>query len=190
VKLALELLGDFMLDLLTLVLAVIGLGAVAFLVYVALLPGDFRIARTAEVAAPADRIFTLINDLHQFNRWNPFAKADPTSEISYSGPAQGVGAAFAWAGRKSGSGQMTIATSVPSSLVTMQLDFTKPFTAHNRAEFSVVPRGGVCHVTWAMTGRRPYSHKLMGALFNMDRMVGDEFSKGLANLKSLAETTA
>ncbi|MFM9625837.1 hypothetical protein ACKI14_49505, partial [Streptomyces turgidiscabies] len=73
---------------------------------------------------------------------------------------------------------MTIATSVPSSLVTMQLDFTKPFTAHNRAEFSVVPRGGVCDVTWAMTGRRPYSHKLMGALFNMDRMVGDEFSKG------------
>ncbi|RTL59683.1 MAG: polyketide cyclase [Hyphomicrobiales bacterium] len=179
-----------MLDVLTIVLAVIGLGAIAFLVYVAVQPSDFRIARTAEIAAPADRIFPLINDLHQFNRWNPFAKADPTSQITYSGPAQGVGAAFAWAGAKSGAGQMKIATSVPSSQVTMQLDFTKPFTAHNRAEFSVVPRGGVSVVTWAMTGRRPFSHKLIGAVFNMDRMVGKEFSKGLADLKSLAEAKA
>lgn len=179
-----------MLDVLTLALAVIGLLAVAFLIYAALQPGDFRIARTAEIAAPADRIYPLINDLRQFNRWNPFAKADPTSEITYSGPAQGVGAAFAWTGRTSGAGRMEIATSVPSNSVILRLDFTKPFTAHNTAAFSIVSRGGTSEVTWAMTGRRPFSHKLIGTIFNMDRMVGDEFVKGLANLKRLAEGPA
>jgi len=48
-------------------------------------------------------------------------------------------------------------------------------------------RGGSTAVTWAMTGHRPFSHKLMGTLFNMDKMVGGEFAKGLASLKASAE---
>jgi hypothetical protein len=33
-------------------------------------------------------------------------------------------------------------------------------------------------------------HKLFGVFFSMDKMVGGEFAKGLATLKSLVETTA
>jgi hypothetical protein len=39
-----------------------------------------------------------------------------------------------------------------------------------------------------MTGRSVYLHKVMGTLFNMDKMVGGEFEKGLATLKTLAES--
>jgi hypothetical protein len=39
-----------------------------------------------------------------------------------------------------------------------------------------------------MTGRNAYLHKMMGTIFNMDKMVGGEFAKGLANLKGLAES--
>lgn len=38
-----------------------------------------------------------------------------------------------------------------------------------------------------MTGVNPFFHKLMGTLFNMDKMVGGQFEKGLASLKGLAE---
>ncbi len=38
-----------------------------------------------------------------------------------------------------------------------------------------------------MTGRNSFLHKLMGSIFNMDKMVGGEFDKGLANLRSLVE---
>jgi Polyketide cyclase / dehydrase and lipid transport len=176
-----------MLDAFTLILAVIGALAVAFLIYVTLQPSEFRIERTAEIGAPADKIFPLINDLRQFNSWNPFAKADPASAITYSGPAQGVGAAYDWAGSKSGAGRMQIASSIPSSKVTANLDFVKPFAANNMAEFTLVPRGASTAVTWAMTGRRPFSHKCIGTIFNMDKMVGGEFAKGLADLKGLVE---
>ncbi|MEA3132950.1 MAG: hypothetical protein QOG17_796, partial [Gammaproteobacteria bacterium] len=47
--------------------------------------------------------------------------------------------------------------------------------------------GPATKVTWAMSGQNTYPQKLMGTLFNMDRMVGGEFAKGLANLKALAE---
>jgi hypothetical protein len=179
-----------MIDTFMPILAVIGTLAVAFLIYVALQPSEFRIERTAEISAPADKIFPMINDLRQFNTWNPFAKADPSVELTYSGPANGVGAAYAWTGKKSGAGQMRIAASVPSSKVTMNLGFTKPFAANNIAEFMLAPRGASTAVTWAMTGQRPFSHKLMGTIFNMDKMVGGEFAKGLADLKSVVENSA
>ena len=69
----------------------------------------------------------------------------------------------------------------------MKLDFNKPFVAHNQAEFTLFSNGPATSVTWAMTGTRPFLHKLMGTLFNMDKMVGGEFEKGLVNLKSLVE---
>ena len=176
-----------MLEFLIPILAVVGAFASAFLIYVALQPSEFRIERTTEIGASADKLFPMINDLRQFNTWNPFAKADPSIELTYTGPASGVGAAYAWSGKKSGAGQMRIATSLPSSIVTMNLNFTKPFAANNIAEFTLAKRGASTAVTWAMTGRRPFSHKLIGTMFNMDKMVGGEFAKGLASLKAAVE---
>jgi hypothetical protein len=53
--------------------------------------------------------------------------------------------------------------------------------------FTLAQDGPATKVTWAMSGQNTYPQKLMGTLFNMDRMVGGEFAKGLANLKALAE---
>jgi hypothetical protein len=47
----------------------------------------------------------------------------------------------------------------------------------------------ITEVSWEMTGcNANVLHKVMGIVFNMDKMVGGEFAKGLASLKSLAET--
>jgi hypothetical protein len=176
-----------MFDIFTIILTVIGTAAFAFLIYVSRQPSEFRIERTVEIGAPAEDIFHMINDLRRFNTWNPFAKADPASAITYSGPVHGVGAAYDWSGSRSGAGRMQIATSMPSSKVTANLDFLKPFAANNIAEFTLVPRGPSTAVTWAMTGRRPFFQKCIGTIFNMDKMVGGEFAKGLADLKVMAE---
>jgi len=39
-----------------------------------------------------------------------------------------------------------------------------------------------------MQGPSPFVSKLMGLVFNMDRMIGQDFEAGLQNLKNLAET--
>jgi hypothetical protein len=38
-----------------------------------------------------------------------------------------------------------------------------------------------------MSGPSPFVTKVMGVFFNMDEMVGKDFERGLANLKSVAE---
>jgi hypothetical protein len=82
---------------------------------------------------------------------------------------------------------MQVSDSEPSQRVMMSLDFTKPMEAHNKVVFSLAPQGTGTEVTWAMSGAMPYLHRLMTTFFSWDKMVGGEFDKGLASLKSIAE---
>ena len=168
------------------VLGVLAVGVAGFLGYVASKPDTFRIERSIVIRAAPEAVFAKVNDLHEFNRWNPFALADQTTKIDYQGPASGVGSSFSWHGDKSGDGTMSILSSSPAEVV-MRLEFRKPYVADNRAVFSFQPAGAETRVTWAMTGRYVFLHKLMGTVFNMDKMVGGEFAKGLASLKAQLE---
>jgi len=61
---------------------------------VALQPSDFRVTRSATIAAPPETVFSQVNDLHRWEAWSPWAKLDPAAKNSYEGPAAGIGAAF------------------------------------------------------------------------------------------------
>ncbi len=71
--------------------------------------------------------------------------------------------------------------------VLARLDFYKPFAANNVAEYTVDGRGNATNVTWAMSGRSAFMHKLMGLFFSMDKMIGKTFEDGLADLKAKVE---
>ena len=174
----------------TLTLVLLGLVVVigALVAYVATLPDAFRIERSQQIHANAATVFARIDDLREFNAWNPFAVADPSTRIVYSGPSRGTGAAYEWDSTgRGGKGRMTVVESQTARKVVMRLEFLKPFTATNTAEFSLVSEGPVTNITWAMTGTCGFVHKLCGLVFNSDKMVGGEFAKGLASLKDLVE---
>jgi hypothetical protein len=59
-------------------------------------PAAFRIERSQRIRANADAVFARVNDLREFNTWNPFAAADPSATIVYSGESRGPGAAYEW----------------------------------------------------------------------------------------------
>ena len=122
-----------MLNIFLLVIVVIA----AVLIYAATRPDTFRIERSTSVAAPPDQVFALIDDLHQFNTWNPWLRKEPNVEQTYEGTASGVGSAYRWRGDKTGSGRMEIVELLPAQRVAMKLDFIKPIEAHHRAEFTI-----------------------------------------------------
>lgn len=170
-------------------LLIVAAAIAALLIYAATKPDSFRQQRSTTIAAPPDKVFALINDLRQFNTWNPFAKMDPKQVITYDAVTAGVGGAYNWQGEKSGAGRMQIVESVPAQRVSAKLDFTKPFEAHNVVDFTVQPQGHGSTVTWAMQGPMPYLNRVMTIFFDMDKTVGKDFEAGLANLKALAEKT-
>ena len=165
------------------VLAIIGI-----LVYAATLSNTFQVQRSLRINASPEKIYPLINNMRGMNSWNPFAEADPEIKITYSGPESGKGARYDWTGNsKVGEGNIEITDASAPNRVTLQLNMLKPLEAHNTVVFTLVPNGDGTDVIWAMNGERPFIGKVMDAVFNMDRMVGGQFEKGLAKLKSIAE---
>ena len=170
----------------TILLAVVLLVALV-LIYAATRPGSFRLERSTVIAAPPDKVFALISDLRQFNTWNPFAKIDPDQQITYEAVTAGPGAAYRWVSTKSGAGRMEITEVQAPQRVAIKLDFSKPFEAHNQVEFTIAADGAGSRVTWAMFGPMAYLNKLISVFVSMDKMVGGDFERGLANLKAMAE---
>jgi carbon monoxide dehydrogenase subunit G len=160
-----------------------------FVVIVALQPAEFRVARSATISAPSETVFAQVNDFHNWTAWSPWAKLDPAMKQTYEGAPAGTGAVSTWAGNKDvGEGRMTIIESRPSELIRIKLEFFKPFAATNTAEFTFKPAGDQTAVTWSMAGEKNFMAKAFGLFMNMDKMIGDDFEKGLANLKSVTET--
>lgn len=161
---------------------------VALLLFAATRPDSFRVQRSLRIEAPPDKIFPLINDLRGFATWSPYEKKDPAMQRTHSGAASGPGARYAWDGNKEiGAGSQEIVESTPNTLVRMRLDFLRPFEASNTVDFTLVPQGGATEVTWALYGPSPYLSKLMGLVFDMDKMIGKDFEDGLVGLKAAAE---
>src|SRR5713226_8137504 len=171
------------------IIAVILAIAIAVVLLLALTkPNTFAVQRAISIEAPAEKIFSLISDFHQWVAWSPYENKDPAMKRTYSGAESGKGAVYAWDGNSNvGSGRMEILdASVPSKIV-IKLDFFKPFEGHNTAEFTMLPQGDATNVTWLMHGPVPFMAKIMHVLMNIDRMVGKDFEIGLANLKRLTE---
>ena len=170
------------------ILVVVIILIAALLGYAATKPATFRMERSTSIDAPPEKIFALINDFHRWTAWSPWERLDPQLKRTYGGAAAGKNALYEWEGnRKVGQGRMEITESRPPSTVIVKLDFLKPFEAHNTAEFTLEPRAGGTHVTWAMYGPNAFMGKVMSVFVSMERIIGKDFEAGLANLKSAAE---
>ncbi|HKS37269.1 MAG TPA: SRPBCC family protein [Verrucomicrobiae bacterium] len=106
---------------------------------------------------------------------------------THEGAAAGTGAIYSWAGNKEvGEGRMTITESRPNELIRIKLEFLKPFAAVNTTEFAFAPAGNQTAITWSMTGTNNFMAKAFCMFMEMDKMVGGDFEKGLAQMKSIA----
>ncbi len=159
---------------------------VAFVIVVATRPADFRVERSATIAAPAQALFEQVNDHRKFAVWNPWLKLDPNVKNTYSGPDSGVGAACSWEGNNDiGAGSSTIIESKPGELVRQRMDWLKPMEGTNTVDFTFKPEGDKTVVTWAMYGKNGFMGKMMSLFIDCDKMCGDQFVQGLKNLSDV-----
>ena len=150
----------------------------------------YTVTRTTTIGAPAQRVHALVNDFHEWPKWSPWEDLDPSLARTYSGPDAGVGAAYEWIGdRKAGAGRMEITDAVEPSKVQVALQFLKPFKSKSTTTFELVERDGDTNVTWRMVGPKTFMTRFMGVFMSMDKMVGKDFDKGLAQLKDAATSS-
>jgi uncharacterized protein YndB with AHSA1/START domain len=161
----------------------------SFLVVGLFLPKSAHIERSITTSASPTTVFGLVNGFRRFNEWSPWARLDPNTKYTYSGPETGVGARMEWSSANPdvGNGSQEIIAVEPDQRVTSKLDFgmDNPTTS----TISLAPQGTGTRVTWSLDTDFPGS--LVGRYFGLvlDRMVGPDYEKGLAQLQVVAEST-
>ena len=177
-----------MFEVIVTIAVILAIAVAAVLILAATKPGTLRVQRSVGIKAPPERIFPLISDFHQWLTWSPYEQKDPAMKRTYSGAERGKGAVYAWDGDKNvGSGRMEILEASVPSKITIKLDFIRPFSANNTAEYTFANQGGSTNVTWAMIGKQPFMFKVMKVFMDMDKIVGKDFEAGLASMKAIAE---
>ena len=158
------------------------------IVIIGLQPAAFTVERHALINAPPTVVYAQVHDFHRWADWSPWEKMEAGNlKKTYSGPNSGVGAHYEWVGDKTGEGNMTINEAKPNERVAIALNFVEPFKAENTATFVMTPSGAGTDVSWAMTGHKGFMEKAMGLVMDMDKMIGPDFEKGLAEIKRLSE---
>ena len=174
--------------MLTGIVYLIVIAVIVVLVIAARQPDCFQVQRKTLINSPPDRIFTLLNDLKQWQHWSPWEKKDLAMKKTFGAVTAGKDAVYEWDGdRNVGRGRMEITESIPPERLTIKLEFIKPFVAHNIVEFMLVPKGDYTEVVWDIHGPMPFMSKVMCLFISMDRMIGKDFEAGLASLKTRTE---
>jgi uncharacterized protein YndB with AHSA1/START domain len=151
----------------------------------------YTVQRTATMQAPPARVFDEIADFHNWTSWSPWEDIDPGLQRTYSGAPAGVGAVYQWSGnRKAGQGRMEIVDATEPTRVRIDLAFEKPWKSRSDTVFTIEPEGSGSRVTWSMTGKKTLMTKVMGIFTSMDKVIGPDFEKGLARLKTTTEASA
>ena len=159
-----------------------------FLGYIAMQPADYTIYREVTINAPAEKVFPFINNAKKMDSWNPWTKMDPKSQISFSGPEEGVGAKTSWTGGEMmGTGSATVSESVLNSLVKTKLEYTEPHMMTQDAIITLAPAGNQTVARWSVSGHNTFIARIFCFVMNMDKTIGGTFEKGLNDLKKSAE---
>jgi effector-binding domain-containing protein len=153
-----------------------------------LLPRKVHVERAIDIGAPQATVFALVDGYKMFNRWSPWHPLDPDAKYTYEGPDFGVGAKMSWASEKKelGSGSQRVIESRPPEQVQVALDFGDG--GGGISQWDLTPEAGGTHVVWSVDvdmGAGPVG-RWFGLL--MDRFIGNDYEKGLAGLKTVAES--
>jgi carbon monoxide dehydrogenase subunit G len=160
-----------------------------FLVFVAggfVLPDKAHVARSTVINAPPEKIFAVVSDLKRTKDWSPWFAMDPQMAVTYEGDTPAVGQKMSWSSQKPdvGTGSQQTIGLTENKQVVAALDFGEMGQA--TATVDLVPEAAGTRVDWALdVPLGNIIERWFGLI--MDRMVGPDFEKGLANLKAHVE---
>ena len=166
------------------------IGIVALVVLLAViafaLPSHYHVQRALEIGAAPEKIYPLVATPRAWKDWSVWNRRDPNMKIVYSGPESGTGAKWAWSSKTEGDGEMMLIGVEPNKSVAYSLYFPGfDSTASGQLTLDAsAPRS--TRVTWTNDGELGNNPFMRWMGLAMDKMVGDDFEAGLANLKALA----
>lgn len=162
---------------------------IVLVVLVFVTPSDYKVERAVTINKSRADIMNYVKLIKNQNEWGPWIKKDPAIKLSYKGNDGEVGFISAWesANKDVGVGEQEIKL-VTDKEIDTELRFKEPFASTSRAFLALEEVNATqTKVKWGFTGSMPKPMNLMLAFMDMDKMIGNDFEEGLANLKKIME---
>lgn len=149
------------------------------------LPPEARVERAVEIAAPPEKVFAIVGDLRRVPEWSPWVVTDPAIRFEFDGEP-GVGQAMRWASNNPlvGSGTEKVTEFVVNERLMTGTDYGEFGTS--TSTITLVPSGSGTKLSRSFVSVLPGVVDRWAGLM-IDGSVGDEYEKGLASIKVLAE---
>ena len=158
-----------------------------YLVLAMIGPKEIIVERTISINKPSAMILQKVADLKYFHdEWSPWSEKDPNMKNTYTGTPGQVGHLYTWEGNKEvGKGQMEIKAFNGDTLIE-RLSFEG--MGDSKVYFIAKNKDASTDLTWVMISDIGFMGRPVMLFMNMDKLVGGDFEKGLAALKTKLES--
>ena len=170
------------LELLTSLLIVV----VLFVVVALALPDHRSVRHSVDTSHPLRQVYDTLNSFKRFPDWNPLRQHDPHVQYELSGPDRGVGARLDYVSKRKefGSGSWHITESEQDD----HIRYTVYDDAYGRNKNHLLQfdqNGKIVEIDWTYSVDYGWSLPGRYAGLYVDRTVGDDVKRSLANVSNL-----
>jgi hypothetical protein len=176
----------------TLIIILLGLtGIFVLLLIIALFTKkEYGFEREITIDKPCKVVFDYVKLLKNQANYSKWATIDPDMKRDLRGTDGAVGFVYAWdsENKKVGKGEQTIKKISEGEYIEFDLHFMRPFDskATVRMVTEVISENRT-KVRWGFDSYMKYPMNLLLLTMNMEKMIGDDFTIGLRNLKGILE---
>jgi len=155
-----------------------------------LLPREIRIEQDLYIEASSKIVFSQVNDLYNWEKWNEWHQADPDMDINYVKNGVGKSAGFQWESknRKIGAGSVMILESKKYDSLIVNMAFFEKGEAINK--FIISGEEGNCKMSWEFYYNLEQYPQLWWKGYRINRNWEAYINEGLANIKTVCEVQA
>lgn len=175
-------------NIIKIVFGFIIVGMASIFLYALFLPESSTLSRSIVINASQERVFSFTSTHEAFREWSPWSARDPKMDVKYEGPPQGIGSIMHWESEhpEVGKGTSTYTAYKYPSLTTTKLEFDGMGESFATVELEALDSQKT-RVTWSFESTHgSLIARYIGLM--LDRLVGADYEKGLAALKSLVES--
>ena len=166
------------------------LGIIAALLIARLfIPKGMKATREIVINKSNTEVFNYIKQLKNQDNYSKWGSIDPNMKKDYKGTDATVGFVSAWEGNKKvGVGEQEITGIEEGKKLSTELRFIKPFKSVAQSSMTTeAVDNNSTKKSWGFEGSMNYPMNVMKLFMNMEKSIGNDFSTGLQNLKTVLE---
>ena len=156
------------------------------------LPDRLLVERSISIAKPPFFVYTLLNDLNNYQYWSPWH--EQSYEYRYSGLEQGVGSSLSWKNLNREESRIEIIESNTAESISLQIEFNDKGSIISHFQFHSLASGTELiwqYETDLSTVNNPfYRYAGRYLLLLMRGWVVSDYDRGLDKIRKLAEEGA